>query len=330
MKISEIGEFGLIERLAAIAAKEHPQSTARKELYIGIGDDTAAWHNTNKLTLSTTDCLVQDVHFRLGQTTWHALGWKALAVNLSDIAAMGGAPECAFVTLGLPPDSEVCHIEELYRGLLDLARRHGVALAGGDISTSATLFINIALTGSAGTTLLKRSNAQAGDLIALTGFTGLAAAGLRLIERGSPPCPEDEPLRQAFWQPNPRLEEGCAILAAGAHAAIDISDGLVADLKHICCASGVSAKINLSDLPLHHVLEKFFGSETLDLALGGGEDYELLFTAKPNVMSCITETLKTPVFVIGTIEERVPGSVKLLHASGAEYKLQTPGWDHFV
>jgi thiamine-monophosphate kinase len=330
MKVSEIGEFGLIDRLAAIIAERQPNSIAYKNLKVGIGDDAAVWHNTNHLTLTTTDCLVQDVHFKLEKITWYALGWKALAVNLSDIAAMGGVAEYAFVTLGLPPDSETGNIEELYHGMLDLAYRNGVVLAGGDVSTSATLFINITLTGSTNTRPLRRNGAQIGDLIALTGYTGMAAAGLRLINSGKTPCQADQPLRQVFWQPNPRLEEGTAILETGAHAAIDISDGLVADLKHICFASGVSARIDLSKLPIHPALKEFFSAEALDLALRGGEDYELLFTANPNIMSHIISRLKTPIHVIGTIEAEEIGKIRLLNSDGSEYKLQTPGWDHFA
>jgi thiamine-monophosphate kinase len=330
MKVSAIGEFGLIDRLSAMAAKRPRSSAVREKLMVSIGDDAAAWRSTNCLTLTTTDCLVQDVHFRLGEISWYALGWKALAINLSDIAAMGGVAEYAFVTLGLPPNSGVGNIEELYRGLLDLAQRHDVVLAGGDISTSATLFISITLTGSAGEQLLKRSSAQVGDLIAITGYPGMAAAGLRLINHGTPPCPSDAPLRQAFWQPNPRITEGIAILVAGAHAAIDVSDGLAADLTHICHASGVSARIDLACLPLHPALTEFFSTEALNLALGGGEDYELLFTAQPDIMSHIIDSIKTPIHVIGTIEAESTCKVQLLHSDGSKYKLSTIGWDHFV
>ena len=330
MKIREIGEFGLVDRLAAMAAKYQPSNITHTKLEIGIGDDAAAWRNTNRLTLITTDCLVQDVHFKFGEITWYELGWKALAINLSDIAAMGSTAEYVFVTLGLPPDSKVDDIVELYRGLLYLAQRHKVALAGGDISTSATFFINIALTGSAKTQLLKRSGAQTGDLIAITGFTGMAAAGLRLISNGCHAHDQDTPLRQAFCQPIPRITEGVEILAAGAHAAIDISDGLVADLKHICCASNVSASIDLTRIPLHPALKEFFLDEALDLALGGGEDYELLFTAERSIMSHIIDKLEIPIHIIGSIEAGVPGNIRILNSDGSEYKLQTLGWDHFI
>ena len=330
MKISEIGEFGLLERLTTMAAKHQHGHIAYTKLDIGIGDDAAAWRNANRLTLITTDCLVQNVHFKLGEITWYELGWKALAINLSDIAAMGGTAEYAFVTLGLPPDSETADIEELYRGLLDLAQHHKVALAGGDISASTTFFINIALTGSAKTQLLKRSGAKTGDLIAITGYTGMAAAGLRLISNGCHAHDQDTPLRQAFCQPIPRVTEGVEILAAGAHATIDISDGLVADLKHICCASNVSASIDLTRIPLHPALKEFFVDEALDLALGGGEDYELLFTAKRSIMSHIIDKLEIPIHIIGSIEAGVHGNIRILNSDGSEYKLQTLGWDHFA
>lgn len=330
MKVSEIGEFGLINRLTAIIAKRQVTNSASNKLEIGIGDDAAVWRNADRLALTTTDCLVQDVHFKLEDTSWYALGWKALAINLSDIAAMGGIAEYALITLGLPPNCDVGDIEELYRGLLDLAQHHNVVLAGGNISTSATLFIDVALTGSAGTQLLKRNNAKTGDLIAITGYPGMAAAGLRLISGDNTPCIADAPMRQAFWQPNPRLKEGSAILSAGAHAAIDISDGLIADMKHICYASKVSADINLSKLPIHPTLKEFFGTEALHLALGGGEDYELLFTAESSVMSRIIDNISIPVNVIGTIEPPSKHIVRLLNSDRSEYKPSITGWDHFA
>ncbi|MCL2140202.1 MAG: thiamine-phosphate kinase [Dehalococcoidia bacterium] len=330
MKVKEIGEFALIKRLSSLIAKKQGGKPLFQNLILGIGDDTAAWHNTSHTTLATTDCLVQNIHFRLEETSWYSLGWKALSVNLSDIAAMGGKAEYALVTLGLPPDCLVANVEEIYYGILDLAQQSDTIIVGGDISSSATIFINVALTGSTHGRILKRDGAQPGDQIAVTGYLGLAAGGLNLIsERGSAPASGDL-LKQSFWQPIPRLAEGTLLQEKGASACIDISDGLVSDLKHICHLSEVSAHLYLSAIPLHPTLQEHFNQEALNLALNGGEDYELLFTAAPHIMSSIAGAMTTPCHVIGTIENGENGEVHLFNSNGGKYHLEKTGWDHFA
>jgi thiamine-monophosphate kinase len=330
MKVSESGEFGLIEILAKMVQKSRNEKfPGWKRLAAGIGDDAAAWKSLGLTTLATTDCLVQDVHFRLGETAWRDLGWKALAVNLSDIAAMGGRAGYALVTLGLPADTEVEDIVELYEGMLELGNRHGVVIAGGDMTSSRTLFISLAVTGRAGEQLLRRSNARPGDLIAVTGYTGLAAAGLKLISESGSTSDEDAPLRQAFLKPLPRLHEGALILKSGGHTAIDISDGLLADLGHICRASKVGARLDLNRVPLHPALCRAFPSQALDMALGGGEDYELLFTASAGTIEKVKAGTTLPVSVIGEITADNPGFVRSIDAAGQGYKVGKTGWDHF-
>lgn len=330
MKISEIGEFGLIEILAKmIETSRDVKRPSWKKMVAGIGDDAAAWKNTGEITLATTDCLVQDVHFKIGQAAWSDLGWKALAVNLSDIAAMGGTAEYALVTLGLPADTEVEHVTELYKGMLELGEQFGVAIAGGNITLSNTMFISLSVTGSAGKRLLKRSAARPGDLIGVSGYPGAAAAGLRLISNGAASTTEDAPLRQAFLRPCPRLEEGAIILAAGGRTAIDISDGLVADLGHICRASQVGAQIEAERIPLHPAALKAFPQQALDMALGGGEDYELLFTASAAVIDKVKAKTILPVSVIGEITASSPGVVRIIAAKGRPYKFDRAGWNHF-
>ncbi|RJO62834.1 MAG: thiamine-phosphate kinase [Dehalococcoidia bacterium] len=330
MKVSEVGEFGLIEILAKmIETRLDVKRPSWKNIVAGIGDDAAAWKNTDEITLATTDCLVQNVHFKIGQAAWSELGWKALAINLSDIAAMGGTAECALVTLGLPADTDVEDVTELYRGLIQLGDQFGIAIAGGDITSSNTMFISLTVTGSAGKRLLRRSAAKPGDLIGVTGYLGAAAAGLRLISNGAAPTAEDAPLRQAFLSPCPRLAEGAMILAAGGRAAIDISDGLVADLGHICRASKVGARIDVEHIPVHPAARKAFLSHALDMALGGGEDYELLFTASAAVIDKVKAKTSLPVSVIGEITANSPGVVQTVDAKGRPYKFDKAGWDHF-
>jgi thiamine-monophosphate kinase len=330
MKLSEIGEFGLIGLLARlIEEKQEKNSPVQKRLAAGIGDDAAAWKNSQPLTLATTDCLVQDVHFRPGQGSWRDLGWKALAVNLSDIAAMGGTPEYALVTLGLPADTMVEDITELYEGMIEAANEYGVAIAGGDTTSSATLFISLILTGSAQKKLLRRSAARPGDLIAVTGYTGMAAAGMAQLDSNTAASKAALPLTKAFLRPSPRLAEGRLILSASGCSAIDVSDGLIADLRHICAASKVGAVIQTSDVPIHPSLLELFPEQALDMALGGGEDYELLFTASAKTIEKVKAESPTPVTVIGKITSDYPGIVRVLDSQGRDYPLKKSGWDHF-
>jgi thiamine-monophosphate kinase len=328
MKLSEIGEFGLIDKInALIESRAEKSSPAWKNLIVGIGDDAACWKNSSAYTLATTDCLVDGVHFKTGQSSWSNLGWKALAVNMSDIAAMGGTPEYTLVTLGLPEDVLVEDVLQMYEGMLEISNRFGVAIAGGDITASQTLFISIAVNGSSDGKPLLRAGVKPGDLIALTGYTGLAAAGRKLLESNKAEL--DSPSVHAFLKPSPRLAEGKLILESGGHACIDISDGLAADLGHICQASKVGAVIHVDKIPIHPELKSEFPGQALDLALGGGEDYELLFTAPAEVIARIKVKSQTLVSIIGEIVAGNSGHVRILDRAGEEYHLKNPGWNHF-
>ncbi|MDO8612946.1 MAG: thiamine-phosphate kinase, partial [Dehalococcoidia bacterium] len=201
MKVSDLGEFGLIERLAKAAGAEQPES-----LIVGIGDDAAAWRLNDAVMLATTDTLVEGVHFLPGRTPWADLGWKALAVNVSDIAAMGGLPQYALVTLALPPQTAVPDVDALYDGLRECAREYGVAIAGGDVVRAPQVAITVALLGQAEVDgggrprLMRRDAARAGYAIAVTGTLGDSAAGLRRLKDGAP---ADDPLVRAHLRPRP-------------------------------------------------------------------------------------------------------------------------------
>jgi len=330
MKLSELGEFGLINILSKIVEDSRdPQSPQWKNMVAGIGDDAAAWKNKRGLTLATTDCLVENIHFKPGQSSWRDLGWKALAVNLSDIAAMGGKAGYALVTIGLPREAEVESIIDLYEGIIELGNMWGVAIAGGDITSSEKFIISLTVTGNSGKHLLRRSSARPGDIIAVTGNPGMAAAGYKLIEDGIEETETDAPLRQAFLRPSPRLAEGIAICASGSRTAIDISDGLVADLGHICNSSGTGARINTDLIPVHPTARKIFPDQALDMALGGGEDYELLFTAEAQVIEKVKRTTSTRVTVIGEVTTGPAGVVNVIDENGRPYRVEKAGWDHF-
>jgi thiamine-monophosphate kinase len=324
----ETGEFGIIGLLADLIGREMP---AVKDLVLPIGDDAAAYRCRGALQLLTTDTLVQNVHFNLNHTGWRELGHKSLAVNLSDIAAMGGIPQYAVVALSLPPQTEVEDILDLYRGMLSLCREHDVHIAGGNVTAAAEVVITVTLTGYLNDkTPLARSAARPGDRIAITGFTGLAAAGLAMFNDNLKIEGESAALfRRALLQPQPRVKEGQALLRRGVMAAIDISDGLLADLQHVCGASHVGARIRAQDLPLHPFLLKHFPEKALQYALAGGEDYELLFCADAKKVAALKGELQHPVSVIGEIGLFPPGSVEVLDEEGRDLMPAFRGWEHF-
>jgi len=326
MKVSELGEFGLIELLAEIATKSRS-----KPLLVDIGDDAAAWRSEAGVQLATSDALIQDVHFTLSTTTWQELGWKALAVNLSDIAAMGGAPQYALVSLGLPGDTEVEHMAQLYKGMAELARLFDVAIIGGDVVAAPLVVLNLAVVGSAQGNILTRSAASPGQRIAVTGYLGASGGGMAMLKRGLQFDDETTAsLRQAHLKPYPRVVEGQLLARHGVRAAIDLSDGLASDLAKLCKASKVGARLFLDQIPIHPSVRNSFRDDYLNLALAGGEDYELLFTGSTEVMDKVKESLPCPLSVIGDIVSDEPGKVTLLDEQGKEIKLEEEGWEHFA
>ena len=347
MLVGEIGELALIDRLArsieprnrALASALDP---ARTVLEVGIGDDAAAWSARAGMTVATTDTLVDGVHFIRGQIPWRDLGWKSMAVNLSDIGAMGCLPTYALVTLGLHESLSVESLEEMYAGMLDACEKSGGTIAGGDTVRSPVFFITVALEGMAAVgghdrseaALLRRDAASPGDLIAVTGHLGCAAGGLKLLSdaRSSPGragAEASDHLTQAHFRPTPRVSEGVALAGSGVRAAIDVSDGLVDDLGKLCRASKVAATVRAKDVPVDAALKSAFPDEWLQLAMGGGEDYELLFTASGSIMSRVSRLLPTPVTVIGEIEEG-PTRVTVLDEASASMPVDAGGWDHFA
>jgi len=334
MKVSEIGEFGLIARLAKMAQKSAGKDAAAwQHLIIGIGDDAAAYFANNEIQLATVDSLVQGVHFSLSYMSWQELGRKSIAVNLSDIAAMGGLPRYALVSLGLPPDTEVEHIIDLYRGMFDIAGKFGLAIVGGDTVSAPVVFVSVTVIGSAGDRkrgMLRRSAAKPGDQIAVTNSLGASAGGLKMLQEGLKFAPKyAKQMRQAHILPNPRVDEGQLLVAKGVKCGMDVSDGLIGDLGHICAESKVGARINVDLVPVAPAASACFGEMGLEMALTGGEDYELLFTAGPQIMKNVIKTLQCPVTVVGEITAENTGKVKLVDNSGKPYNIKKTGWDHF-
>ena len=292
----------MIDVLAGLVAAGRTDNDAWNNLIIGIGDDAAVWRCQSGTQLGTIDALVEGVHFNLGTTSWEDLGWKSLAVNVSDIAAMGASPRYALVSLALPPETEVDDIVSFYRGMLDLASTFGVAVAGGNVSRAPVVAINVAVFGEEGPSgqLLTRSGAKAGDQIAVTGHLGGAAAGLSLLtEQRQPDTRTANLLKQKFLRPVPRVNEGLVLVENGVRSATDLSDGLMSDLGHICRASSLGAHIDVDGLPLAAGLKESFPSRALEWGLSGGEDYELLFAAPGRVIDTVKAAIGCPVTVVG-------------------------------
>ncbi len=335
MKVSELGEFGLIELLARMVhAAQDKEAAAWQQLILGIGDDAAAWYGDTSIQLATVDSLIQDVHFSLDITSWEELGWRAMVANLSDIAAMGGLPRYALVSLALPDHTEVDDVAALYRGMIELARQFQVTIAGGDMSSAPLLVINITILGSTrrqDKPVLTRSAAKPGEKVAVSGCLGASAAGLEMLNKNLTLDPESTAsLKKAFLKPYPRVAEGQILVEHGVRAAIDISDGLISDLRHICQMSKVGARIEIDRVPVHPAVEANFGDRALELALAGGEDYELLFTASAGVIDRVKEIVSCPITVIGEVMADKAGEITLIDGKGNPVDLPKTGWEHFT
>ena len=340
MLVQDIGEFELIDLLeSSIRQRNSVQTAALRErgidVKLGIGDDAAAWTHSALTVVSTTDTMVDGVHFRTDTTGWRDLGWKAMASNLSDVAAMGCAPTLALVTLGLRGDIDVDGLKAMYSGMMDACEGNGCAIAGGDIVRSDTLFVTVALQGSApqNATLLTRGAASEGDTLAVTGHLGSSAGGLRLLLNAEEASGISQEARAhliaAHNRPSPRTQAGQTLRRRGVRCAMDVSDGLVADVGKLCVASGVSAIIYIDAVPVHPYLTEAFPDSWRDMALTGGEDYELVFTADQPTMRAVANELGDLVTIIGSIEPG-DGSVRVEDASGLRVRIEGTGWDHFA
>ncbi|MCR4860629.1 MAG: thiamine-phosphate kinase [Bacteroidales bacterium] len=294
--LETLGEFGLIGRIR--------ERFPAPEGVTGIGDDCAVIPQRSGVdTLVSTDMLIEGTHFLRADIPPRSLGWKSAAVNISDIAAMGGTPTATFLSLALPAGLDAEWIQEFLDGYSDLCSRFGTPLLGGDTTASESgICINVTVLGECPSgTARKRSDARPGDLVCVTGPLGDSAGGLKAILDGVERDPDIRALIDRHYLPLPRVQEGLLLGAnPGVHAMMDISDGIGSDLPHILEASGSGARIDLSALPLSPALQRVCGRLGWDaaaLAIGGGEDYELLFTCSPEA----EKALGVPHAVIGEI-----------------------------
>ena len=329
LDLRKIGEFGLLRRVRKWTKVSDPS------LIQGIGDDVAVFETGRKVFLATTDILIEDVHF---ERTWvdpYFLGKKALGVNLSDIAAMGGTPKYFLLSLGLPKGLDLSFVSRFYRGLRDMAKPFRVDLIGGDTALSQKIIINICLLGEGEKkNLLYRKGAHAGDDLFVTGTLGDSALGLRILEKkGLKARPEG--LVARHLAPSPRIGLGQAIGRQRlATAMIDVSDGLLSDTGHLLEESDKGVRIWEDRIPLSRLYRKNISSYSKDyyqMALSGGEDYELLFAASPKMrekISSLSLAHKIPITRIGEILSSDQG-FRVIKKDGTEYFPSRLGFDHF-
>lgn len=332
MRISELGEFGLIALVQRWTQAAGPSTDSQFQLTVDNGDDAAAvtFRRSPVTELYTTDTMVDGIHFTGATTPWRDLGWKAIASNISDVAAMGGQPGVALVTLGLPSDTEVSAIEELYAGMTEICRDFGARIVGGDMVRSPVAFITVALTGIAAGEPMLRTAAKPGHQVGLTGPVGGSAAGLRaMLDPLAQSGRAVETLFDRHRRPRPHVAEGMTLTGAGIRSAMDVSDGLADDLGKLCAASGVSATLWAERIPVEPALQEVFPSDWLDLALYGGEDYVLLFTAPPAEMAMAMGSLTPAAAIVGEITAGQPGEVTVLDSDGNPRARRGAGWDHF-
>ena len=314
------GEFGLIDFI--MRHFNVPPGT------IGIGDDCAVMPSGEGELIYSTDMLMEGVHFLRDAASPEDIGWKSLAVNLSDIAAMGGSPVATFLSIALPKDAQGEWAERFIAGYAELSRKYDVPLLGGDTTSSLRdIAINVGVIGRAPyARSIKRSGAEAGHKIYVTGNLGDSAGGLQAILHNWDKTSRVEALIHSHLKPAPRIEAGQTLMKTGlVGAMMDISDGIASDLRHILKASGVGAEVHLDRIPMSDSLKSVcsdYGADAISLALGGGEDYELLFSAPSGIESL----LDFPVYDIGTI---VPGSSLIWIDNGRAKELDIKGFNHF-
>ena len=333
MTLKSIGEFGFIKKISqgCLIRPDH--------VIKSIGDDAAAFTiGPDLVSLITTDLLVERIHFIRDSISGFDLGHKSLAVNLSDIAAMGGTAREAFISIAIPPDCPLEYLEALYDGIKSLAARFDVNILGGDTTSSKEdLIINIVVQGTVDRAqMLCRDAACPGDFIVSSGYLGDSKAGLHLILNKIPTDTEDfQALYRAHVLPEPHLDEGRFLASQpGTHAGIDSSDGLSSDLGHIAEESQVGATLYSDKIPVSESLLKFcrrFNFDPVEYALSGGEDYTLVCTiapesAKETAAKFQTE-FKKPLFLIGEINDK--SGLTLAYPDGSSKPIALTGWNHF-
>lgn len=336
--LQTIGEFGLIREL-----KKHCQ-TLHSDVIQGIGDDAAILRAPHKEALiASTDLAIEGVHFDLAFESFKDVGHRIAMANISDIAAMGGTPKYILVAMAIPSSYKVSDLRALYQGLKKPCQAYNISLVGGDTSSSKSgLFLCLTILGQAPPKrVLTRQGAKVGDKVYVTGTLGDSKAGLQILQHqakhknAKADQPYEKFLKKRHLRPTPRLAVGQHLLKDGlAHAAIDVSDGLSGDIQHLCKASQVGVELWASHLPLSRQCQAYISTHfysSIDFALAGGEDYELLFTVAPRNQGKVfdlAKILNTKMTCIGEIKPKSFG-LRLKLEGGNSRKISRQSYDHF-
>jgi len=318
-KTANADEFDIIKRI-----KQTLDNYSLPKAELSIGDDCACYMRQ----ISCLDILQEDIHFSLQYYSFYDIGYKALAANLSDIAAMGGKPLYALVGLSLPEYVSIKDVQEIFDGMAYLAAEQKCAIVGGDISKSPKLALAVTVIGKTyGKNMLLRSGAKEGDILVVSGTLGLSHLGLKTLSQNlSTDVSLQKKLMQAHLRPQPRLALGQMLLQNGIKCAIDCSDGFLADVGHILDESKLGVILDTEALPLDSQALDFFGRKsTLNAALSGGEDYELIFSASPKHFNRIKALANIPVTLVGTFTKENVGQIQDLNGRIFERK----GYKHF-
>jgi len=323
MKLHDLGEFPFLRRL-------RERLPADPRVLLGVGGDCAVVALPGT-TVLTTDAMIEGVHFRREWTTLTRLGEKAFAINASDILAMGGEPTCALLSLGVPPDTEVEDLDAFFDGFLHAASDCGAALIGGNMSAAPCLMISVTLLGQTVHGVITRAGAKVGDDIYVTGTLGDAALGLRMLQEGRTDSSAED-VKGRFLCPTIRFAVSRELAARHlVHAMIDVSDGLLQDLGHLCEAGHVGAVVEAPTLPLSLAYQAVLGKNHWDTALTGGEDYELLFPVAQDQRETIGQLAQTshcPITRIGRIVSQSEG-LTIRGPDGTPLTVARAGFDHF-
>ncbi len=324
----KLSEFGLIEKFKKRFSSRSPS------IRLGIGDDTAVLKSPKKDLLFTCDCVVEKVHFDLSYFSFFDVGWRIACANLSDIAAMGGRPYAAIVTLGIRPGLSEKNLLELYKGMSVLLSKFGCPITGGDIVRSPRLFVDMAMLGITGKRIFIRAGAKAGELVVVTGELGRSLLGFKLFSKGKKRLPSV--LSEKHLRPFPRLREADFLQRqVKVGAMIDVSDGLSSELYHLAKASGFGFKIEENKIPVHPALVSEahkLGLSPTELTLRSGEEYELLFTCpaseEKKLLAWNRSRKGAPFTVIGwTVKDH--RKVVLTKKTGRAVELKATGYKHF-
>ena len=312
MKIKNIGEFGLIDRIA-----KKPKD---KKIIVGIGDDAAVFQTSKSFQVLTTDCLVEGDHFNRDWFSPKQIGMKAIEINVSDIAAMGAKPKYVLVSIALPIELDVDFVEELYEGMWNTCNRYDIEIIGGNMTHCEKIVISITLTGEVTKKNLSlRSGAKSGDFIFVSGHLGYGKAGLKLFQEK---IKGFDKVKKSYLEPKAQLKTSFAI-APFVNSMIDISDGLAPEIRHICNQSKSGAIIYKDKIPISEEVRnvaKKLDEDEYDYALFGGEDFQLLYTVSKENLN------KVKGFLIGEITKNKKIS---LFYNGKEEEIKEKGYDHF-